>query len=166
MIEIREATTQDEFDSVRALVYAFMDWASEVYPEAKKALEHNFKTIEAELASLPGVYGPPKGKLLVAYYDGEAAGTVAMQDLENRICEMKRMFVHAKFRGKGIGRALATHLISEAHALGYTRIRLDTGPKHIAAQELYRSLGFQQIPPYREVPNDVRATFVFMELHL
>lgn len=166
MIEVREAITEDELDSVRTLVHAFIDWARQVYPEAQDALDHNFKAVEAELASLPGAYGPPTGRLLVAYYDGEVAGTVAMQDLGHHICEMKRMFVYAKFRGKGIGWALATALIREARALGYAQMRLDTGPRHIAAQGLYRSLGFQEIPPYYAVPEDLRSMFVFMELRL
>lgn len=74
--------------------------------------------------------------------------------------------VDATFRGQGIGRALATALISAARALGYVQMRLDTGPRHIATQGLYRSLGFPDIPPYRAVPEDLQAMFVFMELHL
>lgn len=166
MIEIREARTADELDAVRMLVHAFMAWARAVYPEAHEALAHNFRAVEAELASLPGAYGPPTGRLLVAYDDGAVAGTVAMQDLGHHMCEMKRMFVDAQFRGKGIGRALATTLISEARALGYVQMRLDTGPRHIAAQGLYRSLGFQEICPYRAVPEDLQSMFVFMELRL
>lgn len=166
MIEIRAATTEDELNSVRALIYAFMDWARQVYPEAQEALAHNFSAVEAELSSLPGVYGPPAGRLLLAYTAGEAAGTVALRDLGHGICEMKRMFVHAKFQGQGIGRALAATLIDEARALHYVTMRLDTGPRHIAAQGLYRSLGFQDIPPYYEVPEDLRSMFVFMELRL
>ena len=166
MIEILEATTEDELDSVRALVHAFIDWARQVYPDAQDVTDQNFKAVEAELVSLPGAYGPPTGRLLVAYYDGEVAGTVAMRDLGNHICEMKRMFVYAKFRGKGIGRALATTLIGESRALGYSQMRLDTGIRHVAAQDLYRSIGFQEIPPYHEVPDDLRSIFLFMELRL
>ncbi len=74
--------------------------------------------------------------------------------------------VDATFRGQGIGRALATALISAARALGYVQMRLDTGPRHIAAQGLYRSLSVPDIPPDRAVPEDLQAMFVFMELHL
>ena len=166
MIEIRQATTAEELDSVRTLVHAFMDWARQIYPDLQNLTDENFKTVEAELASLPGAYGPPTGRLLLAYYDGKAAGTVAMRDLGDRICEMKRMFVYEKFRGKGIGRALTMALINEARTLGYSHMRLDTGPRHYAAQGLYRSLGFQEIPPYYEVPEDFRSMSVFMELDL
>ena len=166
MIEIRQAATEDEFDSVRTLVHAFVDWLRQVYPEAQDFIDQDYEAVKAELASLPGAYGPPTGRLLVAYYDGEVAGTVAMRDLGNHICEMKRMFVYAKFWGKGIGRALATTLIGESRALGYSQMRLDTGIRHVAAQGLYRSLGFEEIPAYHEVPEDLRSIFLFMELRL
>lgn len=118
------------------------------------------------MASLPGAYAPPTGRLLLAYCDGEVAGTVVLRDLGHHICEMKRMFVYEKICGKGIGQALAHTLIREARALGYSYMRLDTGPRHFAAQGLYRSLGFQEIPPYHEVPEDFRSMSVFMELSL
>lgn len=166
MIEIREATTEDDLDSVRTLVHAFIDWARQLYPDAQDLVDQNFKVVEAELASLPGEYGPPTGRLLVAYYDGEVAGTVAMRDIGNHICEMKRMFVYTKFHGKGIGRALATTLIKESRELGYSQMRLDTGPRQVAAHGLYRSLGFQEISPYYEVPEGPRISGLFMELRL
>jgi ribosomal protein S18 acetylase RimI-like enzyme len=166
MIEIRQAVTESELDDVRALVHAFMDWARDLYPEGQAVFDYNFRAVVAELGALPGPYGPPRGQLLVAYQDNEAAGTVALRDLGQQTCEMKRMFVYAKFRGQGIGQAMAARLIAEARALGYARMRLDTGPRHIAAQGLYRSFGFQEIPPYYEVPEDIRPMFIFMELRL
>ena len=166
MLEIREATTEDELDAVRALVHSFLDWARQLYPDAQDLVDQNFKVVEAELASLPGAYGPPTGKLLVAYSDGEVAGTVAMRDIGNHICEMKRMFVYAKFHGKGSGRALANALISASRELGYSQMRLDTGPRQVAAQGLYRSLGFQEIPPYYALPKGLRTGTLFMELRL
>ena len=166
MLEIREATTEDELDAVRTLVRSFIDWARRLYPDAQELVDQNFKAVETELASLPGVYGPPTGKLLLAYCDGEVAGTVAMRDMGNHICEMKRMFVYEKFHGKGIGRALANALISTSRECGYSHMRLDTGPRQVAAQGLYRSLGFQDIPPYYALPKDLQTDTLFMELRL
>lgn len=166
MIEIREATTENELDFVRALVHAYIDWLKQLYPDAQDLVDQYFEVVEAELASLPGEYGPPTGKLLVAYYDGEVAGTVAMRDIGNHICEMKHMFVFSKFHGKGIGRALATTLIRESRKQGYYRMRLDTSLGQVAAQGLYRSLGFQEIPAYYELPEGLRTIMLFMELHL
>jgi len=102
----------------------------------------------------------------VAYYDDVPAGTVALRDLGDQICEMKAMFVEPQYHGKGIGRALAEALIEQARMIGYTKMRLDTGPRQIAAQTLYRSLGFQNIEPYYELPDELVAIASFMELTL
>jgi GNAT superfamily N-acetyltransferase len=79
---------------------------------------------------------------------------------------MKSMFVDSQHLGKGIGRALAEAILQEARFIGYTRMRLDTGPRQIAAQTLYRSLGFREIEPYYELPQELKEIAIFMELTL
>jgi len=77
---------------------------------------------------------------------------------------MKRLYVRPAFRRKSIGRLLAEQVISEARAIGYTRMRLDTVAGTMAdAVVLYRRLGFVEIPPYCENPN---ASVLYMELSL
>lgn len=46
-------------------------------------------------------------------------------------------------RGRGYGRQLLTHLIAEARRLGATSVNLTSKPERLAANRLYRSLGFQ-----------------------
>ena len=162
MIDVREATTEDEIASARTLIHEFIGWLRQVYPEAKDALEEDFRAVEAELDT----YKPPTGKLLVAYVDGHAAGIVALRDIGQRICEMKHTFVSAKFRGQGVGRALTITVIRDARALGYLDMRLGTGAKQVAAQGLYRSLGFREIPSYHEVSKRPQSALIFMERRL
>lgn len=123
----------------------------------------DFQGFDEELANLPGEYAPPKGYLLLAEYKGQPAGCVALRELEESICEMKRLYVRPEFRGLGIGKALAEAVIAQARNIGYTRMRLDTAPSMQAARALYRSLGFRQISPYRYNPIEGA---VFMELEL
>ncbi|HEY6337624.1 MAG TPA: GNAT family N-acetyltransferase [Candidatus Sulfotelmatobacter sp.] len=117
-----------------------------------------FQNFDKELADLPGDYAPPEGRLLLAEYEGQPAGCVALHMLalqgNDRICEMKRLYLRPKFRGKGLGRVLAEHVIAEARRAKYTSIRLDTvGPVMKDAVAMYRKLGFKEIAPYRPNPN-------------
>src|SRR5260370_23505950 len=124
-----------------------------------------FQNFDEELRALPGNYAPPTGRLLLATWNGQAAGVVAMRALEEEgACEMKRLFVRPAFRGRSLGRALAEKVIAEARQGGYARMRLDTIQGIMnSAIRLYRELGFREIPAY--YPTPVRET-LFMELHL
>jgi GNAT superfamily N-acetyltransferase len=140
--------------------------ARELFVEYAKSLGVNlcFQNFEQELAGLPGHYAPPDGRLLLANYEGQLAGCVALHRWEAGVCEMKRLYLRPSFRGKGLGRAIAEAIIAEARNIGYRCMRLDTiEPIMKDAVEMYRKLGFHEIAPYR--PNPI-AGAMYMELHL
>jgi ribosomal protein S18 acetylase RimI-like enzyme len=121
------------------------------------------QNIEKELDHLPGEYGPPGGRLILAQDDGAACGCVAFRRLEPGVAEMRRMYVRPAARGRSIGRGLAEFTIEEARKAGYERMRLYTLPSMKEAIGLYRSLGFREIRPYGE---HVIPDGIYMELEL
>src|SRR5260370_9231804 len=82
--------------------------ARELFKEYAQSLGFSlcFQNFDKELAALPGDYAPPEGRLLLADYDAQPAGCVALHELEPGICEMKRLYLRRRFRGKGFARAL------------------------------------------------------------
>ena len=67
-------------------------------------------------------------------------------------CEMKRLFVAERARGRGIGHQLAVEAVRAAARLGYSRMILDTLEGMAAARQIYSSLGFKKIDPYYANP--------------
>jgi putative acetyltransferase len=140
--------------------------ARELFLEYAKSLGFSlcFQNFDKELAALPGDYASPRGRLLLADYDGQLAGCVALHDLGGGICEMKRLYLRPTFRGHGLGRALADRIIAEARQIGYKRMRLDTvEPVMKDAVAMYRRIGFREIAPYCSNPI---AGALYMELEL
>jgi putative acetyltransferase len=144
------------------------EWLSAVrrlFKEYAASLEVDlaFQDFERELRELPGEYGPPAGRLLLALDDAEPAGCVALRPYEPGVCEMKRLYVRPAYRASGLGRRLVEEIVAAGRDRGYDRMRLDTLPSMVAARRLYRSVGFEEIEAYRF--NPVHGTTYF-ELRL
>jgi putative acetyltransferase len=140
--------------------------ARELFLEYEQSLGFSlcFQNFDKELASLPGDYAPPEGRLLLAEYEAQLAGCVALHRLGEGISEMKRLYLRPQFRGRGLGHVLADGLIAEARQIGYRRMRLDTvEPVMKDAVAMYRKIGFMEIEAYCANPI---AGALYMELQL
>jgi len=154
MIQIINVQEQDQYQKVREL---FMQYADSL------DFDLEFQGFSQELATLPGHYAPPDGCILLAEESGRFLGCVALRPLEDKICEMKRLYIKPDYRGRGIGRILACSIIDRAREIGYAKMRLDTISTMQEARTLYYSIEFKNIKAYRYSPLDEPS---FMELEL
>ena len=163
---MKSLTRKTSFAIAQAESLAQIAQARELFLEYAQSLGFSlcFQNFDEELARLPGDYAAPEGRLLLAEYESQLAGCIALHRLEPQICEMKRLYVRPQFRGKGLGRLLAERVITDASSIGYSHMRLDTvEPVMSAAVAMYRTLGFKEIAAYRTSPN---PGTVYLELLL
>jgi carbonic anhydrase len=155
-VKLRVLGAEDtaELDQVRQFFRNYAAWLG---------VDLCFQGFGEEMASLPGAYAAPEGRLFFAEHDGQPAGCVGLRRFSEGVCEMKRLYVEPTFRGLGIGRELVLAVIRTAKDLGYRRIMLDTLPAMRIAVKLYREMGFTEAPAY--YPTPVEGT-IFLSLDL
>ena len=132
-----------------------LDIVRDLFREYEKELNEDicFQSFEEELKHPLKKYGPPTGDLLLAYWEDEIAGCIALTKMkEPGACEMKRLYVKPSFRKNKIGRLLIEDLLNSAKDRGYRLMRLDTFIKLQAAMHLYRQFGFKNISAYYNNP--------------
>lgn len=145
---IRRAEGAADTAEARALFEEYAAWLG---------IDLCFQNFAEELATLPGAYAPPAGRLLLAGEPGHAVGCVALRPLVKAgvpagSAEVKRLYVRPTARSEGLGARLVERLIAEARAIGYRTLLLDTLPSMHAAQSLYRRFGFAECSPYYHNP--------------
>jgi ribosomal protein S18 acetylase RimI-like enzyme len=101
---------------------------------------------------LPAELRAPEGAYYVGYEGSEAVAGGGLRRLGDGVAEIKRMYVRPEARSRGVAAALLRTLEEAARAMGYACTRLDTGPKQVTAQRLYRSAGYVEIAPYNDNP--------------
>jgi GNAT superfamily N-acetyltransferase len=148
MLRLYPARTSEEIEHARIL---FLEYSAAI------GVPLGVDRFDDEVATLPGEYAPPRGRLLLAEWDGELAGCIALHPLRDRrdgheACELKRLYVRDALRGRGIARALTNWAIDEARAMGHERVLVDTLARLPAAVALYRALGFVEVAAYRDSP--------------
>jgi GNAT superfamily N-acetyltransferase len=147
-ILVREAVGAEDIAAVRRLMQSYGEYLANHPAGAANICLENY---ERELEGLPGGYAV----LLLALVDGAAAGCVALRTLplEERACEMKRLWVDGAFRGFGLGRRLVEEGVGWAQREGFEAMYLDTVPAAMPeANRLYEAMEFVQVERYNKNP--------------
>lgn len=102
------------------------------------------------------------GTFLVIVDGGRIIGTGALRRLEDKVCEIKRLWLLPEYQRQGWGYRMMQQLLAAAREKGNTIARLETSPAYQPrAVAFYRQLGFYEIPRYGDDPDDIG-----MELNL
>jgi GNAT superfamily N-acetyltransferase len=153
---IRRARSSDDLESARNL---FVEYARSI------KIDLCFQDFEHELATLPGAYAPPDGRLLLAGGPEGDFGCIALRPLaagcgcgspsmasSGATGEVKRLYVQPTRRGEGWGERLARRILAEGRVIGYRELKLDTLAWMSEARALYARLGFRECAPYYDNP--------------
>jgi enamine deaminase RidA (YjgF/YER057c/UK114 family)/GNAT superfamily N-acetyltransferase len=136
-VRIAQAVSEGNVAEVRSLF--------EQYAQLK-GYEFEGVNFEQEISELPGPYTPAKGgRLLLATYEGEAAGCVGLKKIDDVRIEVKRLYVPPQYRGNGIGKLLVSEAIKQARDLGFKALVADTDLNMRIAMVIFDEHGFKQV---------------------
>lgn len=102
---------------------------------------------QPDLQNIPAFYQQGAGNFWVAVSEGKVVGTVALLDIGNHQGALRKMFVHASYRGAahGVSARLLDTLLEWARVRGVKDVYLGTTEKFLAAHRFYERNGFRQI---------------------
>jgi putative acetyltransferase len=139
---VRQAQSAEDITHARELFREYAGWL---------AIDLSFQNFDEELATLPGKYAPPRGRLFLA--GDPPVGCIALRPLdEPAVGEVKRLYVRDAARGTGLGHTLVQTVLAHARGIGYRELRLDTADWMRDALRLYGRLGFRECSPYYHNP--------------
>ena len=113
----------------------------------------------------PAEFDPPRGLFLVGWLDGAAVACggwrVHTEPVGGRSAvEVKRMYVAAPARRRGVGRVLLAELERTAVAAGHGYAVLNTGVGQPEAIALYEACGYRAVPPFGHYRSSRNARFL------
>ena len=102
-------------------------------------------------------YTAPRGAFFVVREGGVVVGSVGVERLDDGGAEIHRLYLDARLRGRGTGRALMEAAVTWCRAEGLTRVVLWSDSRFDRAHALYTRLGFEK-GPERAIPDDLNQT--------
>jgi len=138
-IIIREIREQDNEQIATVIRQVFVN---DNFPKTGTAFA------DPQLDAMFETYSQPKAIYLVVENNGKIIGGAGVSQLENsneNICELQKMYFLPEARGKGIGLQMIQKCLESASEFGYDKCYLETLPEMLAAQKLYTKVGFEYL---------------------
>ena len=135
MPNIRLAQRQD-LEALVPLVMAYHRFEEVDMPE---------ETVRKAVAPLLG--GSEHGRIWLIYEGGECAGYVALclgysVEFAGREAFIDELYLHERYRGRGLGRAAIDEVVRQAAGLGVRAVHLEVAQHNENAQKFYAAMGF------------------------
>ncbi|MFL5613560.1 MAG: GNAT family N-acetyltransferase [Gemmatimonadaceae bacterium] len=172
LVPVDDAATRD---AARDLIAEYLRWIASV-AAASYGLSFDIDAMITSDIEDQAKFYPPAGRFYVIRRGESHVGVGCLERITPSVAEIQRMYVQPHVRGGGLGRLLLQQLLSDARAIGYEVVRLESLKFLAAAHALYKSVGFAEITPYSEnsmtkyqplgTVDRYRSNAVFMELRL
>ena len=172
LVAVDDAVTRD---AARDLIAEYLRWIASV-AAASYGLSFDIDAMVTSDIDDRAKFYPPSGRFYVIRYEHANVGVGCLKRLTPSVAEIQRMYVQPHVRRIGAGRRLLQQLLSDARAIGYEAVRLESLKFLSAAHALYKSVGFAEITPYADnsmtkfqplsAMDTYRSNAVFMELRL
>ncbi len=133
MPELIVAATAEDYLGARRLLWEY--GASIGWTVCAEGIEEEYNAMES-------TYGPPTGRFLLLRIGTSCVGCVGLRDSGSDGLELKCLYVHPAYRGRGWGRRLVEAAISMAQEMVSPAVKLHTLPATVAARHLYLSMVF------------------------
>jgi putative acetyltransferase len=149
--QLRPATNADA-EAIRRVVFGVLH---------EYGLPPDPDGLDADLAEPETSYHRAGGSFdVLTDSSGVVVGTVGLFPLGGARCELRKMYLAARCRGRGLGKRLLRRALARARELGFTRIELETASILEAAARLYESFGFVPCAPHQVTARVDRAYYL------
>ena len=139
-------TIVDGYDHLDQIKQLWRDYIIEI------GIDLGFQDFEQEMASLPGKYARPHGRLLVAIIDQQVVGCIGLRQLFDQSGEIKRLYIKPSYRNQKIAKQLVSAIIEHAKSMNMDTLFLDTLINMHQARQLYQGFGFKECESYYDSP--------------
>ena len=148
-LDFQQVDNKELKEEAGSLIREYLEWLNDRL-KREYGIKFDVEAMVQSDLSDPFKFHPPHGRFYLARYKDQIAGVGCLKRLETGVGEVQRMDVPPRYRGKGIGRAIANRLVDDARSIGYRQLRLESLKFLHAAHSLYRSIGFHEIDPYAD----------------